>query len=76
MNPQPAPDQPVAKRLNSFQLLGGILTAAAGIRGKHTRGSFANASTGAILGALVIFCTIATVCGYAFIHAIRSAVAR
>ncbi|MDB5972585.1 MAG: hypothetical protein JWQ90_5035 [Hydrocarboniphaga sp.] len=68
--------KPRIKRPNSFQLLGGILAAAAGVRGNSARGrGFADASTGAILGALLIFCTLAALGCYAFIHAIKSAVA-
>jgi hypothetical protein len=66
----------VVKRPNSFQLLGSILSAAAGVRANSARGrGFADASTGAIVGALLIFCAIVWVCGYAFIQAIKSAIA-
>ena len=75
MNPTPPPEPPV-KRPNSFQLLGSILAAAAGIRGNSARNrGFADASTGTILGALLIFCSVVFACGYAFIKAVESAVA-
>ncbi|EIT71149.1 MULTISPECIES: hypothetical protein [Hydrocarboniphaga] len=75
MNPTPAPEPP-NKRPNSFQLLGGILAAAVGIRGNSARGSgFADASTASILGALLIFCTVVGACGYAFVKAVENAVA-
>lgn len=74
MNTTPPPE-PRIKRLNSFQLLGGILAAAAGVRGNSARSrGFADASTGAILGALLIFCSVVGACGYAFIKAVESAV--
>jgi hypothetical protein len=60
---------------NSFQLIGGILAAAAGVRGISKRGrSFGDASTGAILGALLIFALILGIGFYAFVHAIKSAI--
>lgn len=75
MNPTPPPEAP-AKRLNSFQLLGSILAAAAGVRGNSARSrGFADASLGAILGALLIFCTVVGFGGYAFIKAVENAVA-
>jgi hypothetical protein len=76
MTPNEPPEPPRTKRLNSFQLLSGILSAAAGVRGNSARSKgFANASTGAIIGALLIFCSVAFIGCYAFIHAIKSAVA-
>jgi hypothetical protein len=76
MNPPEPTDPPALKRPNSFQLLGGILAAAAGVRGisKRERG-FAEASTGAILGAVLIFGAFVALGFYAFIHAIKSGVA-
>lgn len=75
MNPTPAPE-PRTKRPNSFQLLGGILAAAVGIRGNSARSSgFADASTATILGAVLIFCTVVGLCGYAFVKAVENAVA-
>lgn len=44
------------KRLNAFQVLGGVLAAMAGVRGVSQRGqSLADASNGAILLAIAIF---------------------
>jgi hypothetical protein len=75
MQADKSPDETPLKRPNSFQLLGGILAAAGGVRGVSARGrGFADASTGAILGALLIFCSFLGIGCYAFIHAIRSAV--
>jgi hypothetical protein len=76
MKPDKPSTEAVLKRPNSFQLLGSILAAAGGVRGVSARGrGFADASTGAILGALLIFCTVLGLGCYAFIHAIKSAVA-
>jgi hypothetical protein len=76
MNPnEPVPPPPPIKGPNSFQLIGGILAAAAGVRGISKRGrSFGEASTGAILGALLIFAMCLGLGFYAFVHAIKSAV--
>ncbi len=73
---KPSDDDDSRKRLNSFQLLGGLLAAAAGVRGISKRGrSFSNASTTAVIGAVLIFVSVILIGGYAFIHAIQSAVA-
>ena len=76
MNPQ-EPDPPVPpKRLNSFQILGAVLAAAGGVRGVSKRGSsVADASTGAILGAILIFCGLLGLGLYFFVQAIKSSVA-
>ena len=67
---------PRAKRLNSFQILGAVLAAAGGVRGVSKRGSsVADASTGAILGAILIFCILLGLGLYGFVHAIKSSVA-
>lgn len=76
MDPQepaiPAPARP----LNSFQILGAVLSAAGGVRGISKRGSsIADASTGAILGAILIFCAVLGLGLYAFVHAVKSSVA-
>ncbi|WP_428311802.1 hypothetical protein [Hydrocarboniphaga sp.] len=71
-----SPETPPRKPPNSFQLLGSVLAACGGIRGNSARGrGFAEASLGSILGALLIFCAVMWAGGYAFIHAIKSAVA-
>ena len=76
MNPQEPADQAPGKRLNSFQILAAVLSAAGGVRGVSKRGSsIADASTGAILGAILIFCAFLGLGLYAFIHAIKSSVA-
>ena len=65
------------KRPNSFQLLGSVLAACGGVRGNSARGrGFADASLGSILGALLILVVVLWAGGYAFIHAIKSAVAQ
>lgn len=71
-----APEAPrPPKGPNSFQLIGNVLAAAAGVRGISKRGrSFGDASTGAILGALLIFAGFLGLGFYAFVHAITSAV--
>ncbi len=73
--PTPA-GTPAPKRLNSFQILGAVLSAAGGVRGISKRGSsIADASTGAILGAILIFCAVLGLGLYAFVHAIEASVA-
>lgn len=64
------------KRLNSFQLIGRWLSAAAGVRGGTNRRdeSFVDAGPGAILGAILIFCTLLAMGFYAFVHAVQNAV--
>ncbi|HKY91451.1 MAG TPA: hypothetical protein VJM11_10445 [Nevskiaceae bacterium] len=76
MNPTDSvPPPPPVKGPNSFQLIGAILAAAAGVRGISKRGrSFGEASTGAILGALLIFAAFLGLGFWAFVHAIKSAV--
>ncbi len=62
------------KSLNSFQLLGVILAGVIGIRRTSDRGGgVSNASTGAILGAVLIFAGVAMLGMYAFVNAVRSA---
>ena len=74
--PEVSPEPP-RKRPNSFQLIGGILAACAGVRGNSARArGFADASAGAILGAVLIVCAVGFWGCYAFINAIRSAVAQ
>ena len=75
-NDTPTPPANI-RRPNSFQLLGSILAACAGIRANSARGrGFADASLGSIFGALLIFAAFAAAGCYGFIHAIRSAVAQ
>jgi hypothetical protein len=77
MQPADSSDTPPRKRPNSFQLLGSMLAAAGGVRGVSARGrGFADASLGAVLGALLIFAAVMGAGCYAFIHAIKSAVAQ
>lgn len=74
--PEPTAEPASANRLNSFQILGAVLAAAGGVRGVSKRGSsIADASTGAILGAILIFCALLGLGLYAFVRAIKSAVA-
>lgn len=74
--PEPDTKPPAVKGPNSFRLLVSMMSAAAGIRANSARGrGFADASIGAILGALLILCAALGIGGYAFIHAIRIAVA-
>lgn len=83
MNAEPAPVTPTdpatstpPKRLNSFQILGAVLAAAGGVRGVSKRGtSVADASTGAIMGAILIFCVLLGLGMYAFVQAVKNAVA-
>lgn len=75
VNPQEPAKPAPPKRLNSFQILGAVLSAAGGVRGVSKRGtSIADASTGAILGAILIFLALLGVGLYAFVHAIKSSV--
>lgn len=73
--PESMPPPPPVKGPNSFQLIGAILAAAGGVRGisKRDRG-FADASFGAILGAVLIFVGVLALGFYAFVHAIKSGV--
>ena len=76
MNQPESPQAAKIKRPNSFQLLGSILAACAGIRANSARGrGFADASLGAILGAMLILAAFIVTGCYAFIHAIQNAVA-
>lgn len=76
MNPREPVNPASAKRLNSFQILGAVISAAGGVRGVSKRGSsVADASTGAIFGAVLIFCALLGLGLYAFVHAIKSSVA-
>ena len=75
MTTQEPATPPPAKRLNSFQILGAVLAAAGGVRGVSKRGSsVADASTGAIFGAILIFCILLGLGLYGFVHAIKSSV--
>jgi hypothetical protein len=79
MPPEPvesAADAAPPRRLNAFQLLGAVLAAAAGVRGVSKRGSsVADASTSAILGAILIFCAVLGLGMFAFVHAIKRSIA-
>lgn len=72
---EPSPAQ--RKSLNSFQLLARWLWAAAGVRGGRNRRdeSFAEGSTGAILGAILIFVALLGLGLWAFVNAVQNAVA-
>lgn len=75
VNPQEPAESAPPKRLNAFQILGAVLSAAGGVRGVSKRGtSIADASTGAILGAILIFLSLLGLGLYAFVHAIKSSV--
>lgn len=74
--PSTPPSPPAKKGLNSFQILGAVLSAAGGVRGVSKRGSsVADASTGALLGAILIFCALLGLGLYAFVNAVKSSVA-
>lgn len=76
MNPAEPDPSPPRKRLNSFQILAAVLSAAGGVRGVSKRGSsIADASTGAILGAILIFCGLLGLGMYAFVQAVKSSIA-
>lgn len=76
MNEQKPPDESFDKPLNSFQLLARILSAAAGVRSTRERGrQLSTASTGAVLGAVLIFLTALLIGVYAFINAVKDAAA-
>lgn len=76
MNAPKAKSPAPTPRLNSFQILGAVLAAAVGVRGVSKRGSsVADASTGAIIGAILIFCGLLGLGLYGFVHAVRSSVA-
>lgn len=76
VDPQDPSESAPPKRLNAFQILGAVLSAAGGVRGISKRGSsVADASTGAILGAILIFCAVLGLGLYAFVHAVKSSVA-
>ena len=60
--------------LNSFQLLAVIFKGVIGIRSTKDRaGGVSGASTGAIIGAVLIFAAVAWVAMHAFISAVKSA---
>ncbi len=66
------PDEPARKPPNVFQLIGGILAAAVGIRSSRDRGQeFAQAGTLTMLLAILIF--VGALCGggYLFIQAVK-----
>jgi len=72
--PPPAGPETPPKSLNSFRLLGVILAGVIGIRRTSDRaGGVSNASTGAILGAVLIFVVVATLGMYAFVSAVKNA---
>ena len=76
MNPDDPADPAPPKRLNSFQILGAVLSAAGGVRGVSKRGSsIADASTGALLGAILIFCGLLGLGLYAFVQAVKRSIA-
>ncbi len=72
------PEEPIRrrKRLNSFQLIGRWLSAAAGVRGGTNRRdeSFVDAGPGAMMGAILIFCALLGLGLYAFVQAVQRAV--
>ena len=73
-SPAPTPTPPPRKRLNSFQLLGVIMAGVIGVRRTSDRGGgVSDASTGAILGAVLVFLAVGGVAVYAFIHAVKRA---
>ena len=62
------------KSLNTFQLLGVILAGAIGIRRTSDRGGgVSNASTSAIVGAVLIFVGFGILGMYAFVNAVKHA---
>ncbi|WP_133882068.1 hypothetical protein [Panacagrimonas perspica] len=72
--PPAAPEKAPPKSMNSFRLLGVILAGVIGIRRTSDRGGgVSNASTGAILGAVLIFAAVAMLGMYAFVNAVKSA---
>lgn len=73
---EPGPtDGAPRKRLNAFQVIGQALSAAGGVRGISKRGnSMGDASIGAILGAVLIFCVLLGLGLYAFVHAVKQSV--
>lgn len=70
-NPAPTPPR---KPLNTFQLLGVIMGGVIGIRRTSDRaGGVSDASTSAILGAILIFLAVGGLAMYAFVHAVKRA---
>ncbi|MGH8516438.1 MAG: hypothetical protein ACREUE_03155 [Panacagrimonas sp.] len=64
------------KSLNSFQLLAVIFKGVIGIRSTKDRaGGVSGASTGAIIGAVLIFAAVAWLAMHAFISAVKNAAA-
>jgi hypothetical protein len=75
-DPMPPAESPAAprKRLNTFQLLGVIMAGVIGIRRTSDRaGGVSDASTGAILGAILVFAAVGGLALYAFVHAVKRA---
>ncbi len=76
MNSEPETETPEQKpkTLNALQIIAAVLSAAGGVRGVSKRGSsIGDASTGAILTAVLIFCAFLGLGLYAFVSAIKSA---
>lgn len=70
----PPPSPPQRKRLNTFQLLGVIMAGVVGVRRTSDRGGgVSDASTGAILGAILVFVAIGALGMWAFVRAVKHA---
>tara|TARA_R110000787_G_scaffold12074_48_gene39430 strand:+ start:1346 stop:1630 length:285 start_codon:yes stop_codon:yes gene_type:complete len=73
MKPESTEPAVPPKRLNSFQILGAVLSGASGVRGVSKRDvKVSNASTGAILGAILIFCAFLGLGLYLFVNAVQN----
>ena len=70
----PPPPATAKRRLNTFQLLGVIMAGVIGIRRTSDRGGgVSDASTSAIVGAILVFAAVGGLALYAFVHAVKRA---
>lgn len=69
------PQNPDDKPQNAFQILGGIMSAAVGIRSSKARArDWSKAGTGTLLLALLIFVAVALGAMSLFVHLVRARV--
>lgn len=72
--PASEPTPPPRKRLNTFQLLGLIMAAVIGVRRTSDRaGGVSDASTSAILGAVLVFVVLGALAMWGFVRAVKHA---
>ena len=73
-DPPASPPPTPRRRLNAFQLLGVIMAGVIGIRRTSDRaGGVSDASTGAVIGAVLVFVAVGAFGLWAFVRAVKSA---